>query len=549
MSHRRHHRRTPAGQGVPVTGTPDIGDALPSVDAAPRHLPPPEPLRARSLTPEILSTMARASGSQVPVAQAKRSWRDGMPRWVQVVAAIGIPVTVAVGAHRLSTPAGFDVASAQRPTPPAFSQPAAAPVASGGIESEPVPVFSASIRQLGHSGEVGIRTTLPGDSLVLPYNASSDATGTTFEWAAMDGAPGEMAGAWEPSEVLRAPVRPGAYQLVASRGGIVDTLREFTWLVMRPMPSTRAVGLNGYHLGAWPRAAQGEVPPGFVEITREIADLQLTQHLRLQDFVVHDGQDGFPKYLYLRPALLDKLELVVQEIAKVRSVSPERVELRVASGFRSPSHNAGLSGSARDSRHMYGDAADVAIDVNNDGRLTELDARIVALAAEMVEARHPDLVGGIGIYINTSGGGWPYVHIDVRGSRARWRGSRASAEAADETTNSRATVGEVIGDSTAKPTVDGPDSAAVSAPATAPAPTATAPGAPASTAPAKPSPRAPQTSPTPPAQTPAATPAPAAATTRPAPSTPPADADPFAEASRKFRAPPPQTSPRRPKPE
>lgn len=435
--------RTP--EGAPEAGAGEASALVPVVEAVPAHQ-----ARARSLTPEMLTTMSRASGSMAPIRPAAPRGRRAVPRWVQLLGAVGIPVVVAVGAHRLSTPAGFDMASAQSPRAPEFATAAPTRAAAAAADSTelPPPIFTAPLRMLGHSGEVGIRTVLPGDSLVLPYDASSPLDGTVFEWASLDGGPGEGAGAWEPSEVLRAPIRPGAYRLVALRGGMADTLTDFTWLVMRPMPSTRAVGMNGYYLGAWPRAAQGEVPPGFVEVTAAIADLQLTTHLRLQDFVVHDNQAGFPKYLYLRPALLDKLELVVQEIAKLRAVPPERVELRVASGFRSPSHNQGLSGSARDSRHMYGDAADIAIDVNADGRLTELDARVVALAAEMVEARHPDLVGGIGIYITTGGGGWPYVHIDVRGRKARWRGSRASSEGSDEVTNSKGSVGEVLGDST-----------------------------------------------------------------------------------------------------
>jgi uncharacterized protein YcbK (DUF882 family) len=46
---------------------------------------------------------------------------------------------------------------------------------------------------------------------------------------------------------------------------------------------------------------------------------------------------------------------------------------------------------------------------------------MVGLAVEIVELKHPDLVGGLGIY--TSGhSSTNYVHIDVRGRRARWRG-------------------------------------------------------------------------------------------------------------------------------
>ena len=133
----------------------------------------------------------------------------------------------------------------------------------------------------------------------------------------------------------------------------------------------------------------------------------------------------------MREPLLDKIELVVSEVAQMRGVPASSVKLNVASGFRSPSYNGSLASSASDSRHMYGDAADIAIDANNDGRLTEIDARLVASAAEIVERRYPDLVGGIGLYITPDGAGWPYVHIDVRGTRARWRGGRTKSATVD----------------------------------------------------------------------------------------------------------------------
>ena len=42
-----------------------------------------------------------------------------------------------------------------------------------------------------------------------------------------------------------------------------------------------------------------------------------------------------------------------------------------------------------------------------------------AQAAEHVEREHPDPIGGVGIDHATSAHG-PFVHIDVRGTRARW---------------------------------------------------------------------------------------------------------------------------------
>ena len=97
------------------------------------------------------------------------------------------------------------------------------------------------------------------------------------------------------------------------------------------------------------------------------------------------------------------------------------IEIDVHSGFRSPERNRRVRRAASDSQHQYGDAADVAIDANGDGKITAIDTRMVGLAVEIVELKHPDLVGGLGIY--TSGhASTNYVHIDVRGKRARWRG-------------------------------------------------------------------------------------------------------------------------------
>jgi uncharacterized protein YcbK (DUF882 family) len=83
---------------------------------------------------------------------------------------------------------------------------------------------------------------------------------------------------------------------------------------------------------------------------------------------------------------------------------------------------------ARASRHQFGDAADIVIDDNGDGRMDDLngDGRLdlrdttpVALALARVEARHPSLKGGLGTY-TAMGPSGPFVHIDVRGTSARW---------------------------------------------------------------------------------------------------------------------------------
>jgi uncharacterized protein YcbK (DUF882 family) len=97
------------------------------------------------------------------------------------------------------------------------------------------------------------------------------------------------------------------------------------------------------------------------------------------------------------------------------------VTFNVHSGFRTPSYNRRVRRAATDSRHQYGDAMDLVIDADGDGRITLNDELLVARAVDEVEAEHPELVGGLGLYTSRRYK-VPYVHIDTRGHRARWRG-------------------------------------------------------------------------------------------------------------------------------
>jgi uncharacterized protein YcbK (DUF882 family) len=77
-----------------------------------------------------------------------------------------------------------------------------------------------------------------------------------------------------------------------------------------------------------------------------------------------------------------------------------------------------VQSAARDSRHQLGDAIDLAVDANRDGYVNSKDAKLLTMAVDIVERTHPDLVGGMGVYSRTR----PYVHIDARGTKVRWRG-------------------------------------------------------------------------------------------------------------------------------
>jgi hypothetical protein len=211
-----------------------------------------------------------------------------------------------------------------------------------------------------------------------------------------------------------------------------ETDSAFTYIVLRTFGEKRGEMLNGYRLGRWP-AERWMVnrsyfnPDGFVEVTPGNASLALSEHFSLGDFVTHDQRSVWPKYVVLEEKLIDKLELVLQEL-RTRGVRADRVV--VLSGFRAPYYNdRGVGeGMARTSRHMYGDAADIFIDsdangrmddLNGDGRVTLDDTRPIVAAIAAVEARHGTLRGGLGTYAAMGPRG-PFAHIDVRGTSARW---------------------------------------------------------------------------------------------------------------------------------
>lgn len=228
-----------------------------------------------------------------------------------------------------------------------------------------------------------------------------------------------------------ARIEPGVHptSLTAPDGQPIQALS------LVPLREKAGASWRGYRIGFWPgersvgrRSPRYPLPDGFLEVTPENEDLPLSSHFRVRDFLTHDQQDHWPKVLVIQMRLLDKLELIQQALVALGKAPA----LHVMSGFRTPQYNAlgvgPLGGRARDSRHMYGDAADIFEDADGDGRMDDLDgdgrvtikdAQWLARVAASVEARHPGVTGGIGIYRANSEHG-PFVHVDTRGTVARW---------------------------------------------------------------------------------------------------------------------------------
>jgi len=212
------------------------------------------------------------------------------------------------------------------------------------------------------------------------------------------------------------------------------TAPGFTFINLVPFDAKQKGMLGTYRMGSWPAERRGVAsvnyanPAGFIPVTQQTQDTRISEHFRLRDFLTKDQGSVWPKYLVLREGLVDKLELVISAL-QARGVPVARMS--VMSGFRTPQYNqqgVGSGGRAQNSRHQYGDAADVFVDndgngrmddLNGDGRVNTDDARFLAKVVDGIESRHPDLIGGVGIYPATSAHG-PFVHVDVRGSKARW---------------------------------------------------------------------------------------------------------------------------------
>jgi hypothetical protein len=283
----------------------------------------------------------------------------------------------------------------------------------GPFSAERAP-FSVQVDRVSIPYDVFAIEALPGQTLTL---SAPGATMLRYR----DGSAAVRSSGWS----WTAPSRPGVVPLVLEGAGATVRLNV---LVLHPMTEVHNETLNGYRIGhyiAKPlRGSPAYLPPqGFVELGAGDADVLVSPHLTLGQFPCK--QPGEHRYLHLTDGLLLKLEAVLQAANAAGYDAPT---FHVMSGFRTPAYNSGIGNETVYSRHLWGDAADVWVDADGDGRMDDwnrdgrvdlADIRILAGLAEQVEANHRDLVGGIGLYHATSEHG-PFVHVDARGYAARW---------------------------------------------------------------------------------------------------------------------------------
>ncbi|MEP5766032.1 MAG: D-Ala-D-Ala carboxypeptidase family metallohydrolase [Halieaceae bacterium] len=261
----------------------------------------------------------------------------------------------------------------------------------------------------------------PAEMLHITHAYTGDSLAVTLD--------GETTGRQDATGLhLQAPAQPGLYELRLRRRDNGDETLLKLW-VSTPREQVSDGKLNGYEIGPYPpprsKRPNYEPPPGFIEVTRENIDTRLSPHFTLRQFLCKQ-QSEYPKYVVIQESLLLLLEGLLLD---VRAAGFAVDSFGIISGYRTPWYNRKI-GNVRYSRHVYGDAMDIFIDVDGNGRMDDLnndgmhnqkDIDRFFQIVDNFKARpeNASLVGGVGHYNKTSRHGG-FVHIDTRGYRARW---------------------------------------------------------------------------------------------------------------------------------
>jgi len=215
------------------------------------------------------------------------------------------------------------------------------------------------------------------------------------------------------------------YSIFSHNGDLISPLDD-QWFYIAPENGF----LNGYRIGNYPddnykNKKNYQNPVGFIEVTQENKDVYLSPHFQLKQFLCKQQSD-WPKYVVIKPRMLRKLELVLEEL---NNAGVKANTLFLMSAYRTPYYNKAI-GNVKYSRHIYGDAIDIYVDENHDAVMDDLnkdgitsmkDADVVQKIIEQIDSNpdNKELIGGMGKY-NKNAVHTYFIHIDTRGYKARW---------------------------------------------------------------------------------------------------------------------------------
>ncbi|MBU4486699.1 MAG: hypothetical protein KKD38_07195 [Candidatus Delongbacteria bacterium] len=225
-----------------------------------------------------------------------------------------------------------------------------------------------------------------------------------------------------------APKNKGNYDLL-----LVDSQSDSMLInvfVKVPLSKKKGEYLNGYRIGNYPLKPLSndpvyEKPKGLIEVTEKNKDMKLSPNFALSDFVCKQESD-FPKYIIIKERLLLKLEYIL-ELLRNKNIGISK--FKFISAYRTPYYNKSI-GNVAYSRHIYGGAADICIDEDNNGRMDDinkdgiLDHKDAVYFYQLIEEQtndrsYLDFIGGLGLYKRNEAHP-SFIHVDTRGFKARW---------------------------------------------------------------------------------------------------------------------------------
>ena len=225
-----------------------------------------------------------------------------------------------------------------------------------------------------------------------------------------------------------APAKSDLYPIsLSTTKGSRMTLNVF---VLRPASEIKKGKLDGYRIGAYPdKPFKGlstyREPKGYIAVNATNKTTLVSPHFTLEQFLCKLPAVNGKKFIVLQTPLLLKLEKILSTV----NVKGFRTDsFFVMSGYRTPFYNRSIR-SSRNSRHIYGGAADIYIDVapqdgmmddlNNDKQINRKDAAVLYDLIDQLSRQQGWIVGGLGEYQANHAHG-PFVHVDSRGYLARW---------------------------------------------------------------------------------------------------------------------------------
>lgn len=124
----------------------------------------------------------------------------------------------------------------------------------------------------------------------------------------------------------------------------------------------------------------------------------LTKNFSLKEFSCKNG-------IWVPPEYMENVEELAENLQILRYFL--NVSIHINSGYRTEDYNKKIGGS-KNSQHLYAKAADIRVK-------TEMFTECLYDIIEGLIRTGQMKQGGVGLYSN-------FVHYDIRGTKARWKG-------------------------------------------------------------------------------------------------------------------------------